>query len=1235
NSSVAWADYSGDGKQDFLLTGYSASTSYISKLYKNATTPSDTTPPTASSFTPADNATGVAVAANLVVNFSEAIQKGTGNLVIKKLSDNSVVETIAVTAANVTVSGTQLTINPTADLGQGTDYYVEIANGAIKDIAGNNYAGITGNSTWNFTTATAADITPPTASSFTPADNAIGVAVGANLVINFSEAIQKGTGNLVIKKLSDNSVVETIAATAANVTVSGTQLTINPTADLGQGTDYYVEIANGAIKDIAGNNYAGITGNSTWNFTTATAGGLLQTITPDFDSATAGNQTTKGFRPNNSVGVDVKYSTSDNNNSLASSFGFKLHYDSSQLNFVNLTNPLSTPVTPTIGTTETDTANEDNDPATDKVINVAWLNFGGAAWPNTALPANLYKANFTASSTYTGTNVNFSSNNASPGYSFSPTSAVLTLAPPVSLDADGNNGSQGATDGVLIARHLFGFTGTTLTNGAIGTGATRTTATDIQTYLENGRTTMLDADGNGVAQGATDGVLIARYLFGFTGTTLTNGVIGTGATRTTATQIQQFLSSYLPTAPASSNGVITNSNGVITNSGATQNISANATTQNVAPGSSVSIDAKYSTSDNNSTLASSFGFKLHYDSSKLNFVNFANPGVLSTPVAPTIGTSEADTLDEDNDPSTDKVINVAWLNFGGAAWPNVASPTTLYKANFTALPTFTTGNAKVNFSSKNTSPGYTFQGTGTVITADTTAPTASSFSPVDNATGVAVAANLVVNFSEAIQKGTGNIVIKKVSDNSVVETMPVTAANVTVSGTQLTINPTADLGQGTDYYVEIVNGAIKDIAGNNYAGITGNSTWNFKTVAPADTIAPTASSFTPVDNATGVAVAANLVVNFSEAIQKGTGNIVIKKVSDNSVVETMPVTAANITVSGSQLTINPTADLGQGTDYYVEIVNGAIKDIAGNNYAGITGNSTWNFKTQGTAAINGTAGADNLTGTANADVINGLAGNDTLNGLAGNDTLDGGTENDRLDGGLGNDQLKGGLGNDIYIVDSTGDVVTELAAQGTDLVQSSVTYTLPAEVENLTLTGTTAINGTGNALANIITGNTANNILNGGTGNDNLIGGSGADQLLGSDGNDSLSGDAGNDTLTGGLGADKFIYNTNAAFATSAVGVDTITDFNISQTDQIVLDKTTFTSISSAAGTGFSVASEFAKVTSDALAATSAADIVYNTTTGGLFYNQNGTAAGLGTGAQFLTLTNKPALTATQFLIQA
>ncbi|EFA73130.1 hypothetical protein CRD_01534 [Raphidiopsis brookii D9] len=113
----------------------------------------DTTPPLATSLTPTDNATGVAVNANLVMNFNEAIQKGTGNIFIKKVSDNSTVETIAVTNSNVTISGTQLTINPTNDLASGTNYYVQIANTAIRDIAGNNYAGFPNSTTtWRFTT---------------------------------------------------------------------------------------------------------------------------------------------------------------------------------------------------------------------------------------------------------------------------------------------------------------------------------------------------------------------------------------------------------------------------------------------------------------------------------------------------------------------------------------------------------------------------------------------------------------------------------------------------------------------------------------------------------------------------------------------------------------------------------------------------------------------------------------------------------------------------------------------------------------------------------------------------------------------------------------------------------------------------------------------------------------------------------------------------------------------------
>ena len=139
----------------------------------------------------------------------------------------------------------------------------------------------------------------------------------------------------------------------------------------------------------------------------------------------------------------------------------------------------------------------------------------------------------------------------------------------------------------------------------------------------------------------------------------------------------------------------------------------------------------------------------------------------------------------------------------------------------------------------------------------------------------------------------------------------------------------------------------------------------------------------------------------------------------------------------------------------------------------------------------GTVGNDTLIGTAGNDLLAGLAGEDTLQGLGGNDALIGGTGDDLLDGGLGADTMTGGTGNDTYVVDATGDVVTENLNEGTDLVQSMVTYILTANVENLTLIGTIAINGTGNALDNILIGNSAANTLIGGGGHDTYVVGAG------------------------------------------------------------------------------------------------------------------------------------------------
>ena len=179
-------------------------------------------------------------------------------------------------------------------------------------------------------------------------------------------------------------------------------------------------------------------------------------------------------------------------------------------------------------------------------------------------------------------------------------------------------------------------------------------------------------------------------------------------------------------------------------------------------------------------------------------------------------------------------------------------------------------------------------------------------------------------------------------------------------------------------------------------------------------------------------------------------------------------------------------------------------DVSADGLFGLGGDDTLRGR-KGDDVLHGGEGNDFLDGADGTDVLLGDAGNDTLQGGQGNDELSGGDGNDSLNGGAGDDHLEGGDGNDGYFVDNLGDIHEADLDAGVDKVFSSITYTLLTHQENLTLqTSVTAIDGTGNAGANVIEGNSGANILHGGQGGDEINGFAGADNLFGDEGDDVL-----------------------------------------------------------------------------------------------------------------------------------
>jgi Ca2+-binding RTX toxin-like protein len=344
--------------------------------------------------------------------------------------------------------------------------------------------------------------------------------------------------------------------------------------------------------------------------------------------------------------------------------------------------------------------------------------------------------------------------------------------------------------------------------------------------------------------------------------------------------------------------------------------------------------------------------------------------------------------------------------------------------------------------------------------------------------------------------------------SSVTYTLSANVENITLTGSSA-INATGNTLDNTITGNTGNNTLIGGGGSDTLVGGTGNDTYIVDSIG--DIVTEAASSGTDLVKSS---ISYTLTANVENLTLLGFSAI---NATGNTLANILTGNASNNTLSGG--TGNDTMIGGLGDDtYIVDSTSDVVTESASEGTDSVQSSATFtlsvnveNLTLTGSSAINGTGNAlDNI-----------IIGNSANNILTGNDG------NDTLDGGAGNDTMVGGLGNDTYIVNSVSDVTTEAANAGIDHVKSSVTYTTATNVENLTLTGTSAINGTGNALDNVIIGNSGNNTL------------------TGNDGNDTLDGGAGNDTMVGGLGNDTFVVDSLSDVVTEAAsaGTDTVRSY--------------------------------------------------------------------------------------------
>lgn len=907
----------------------------------------DTVNPEHVTLDPPNNSTGIQPDATVTITYDEPIfTHSQGRFRIKRKDNNVTSHTVWM--SSYTVSGNQVSFDlPGAGvLDPGEDYYiVDDVGSGLKDAAG-NFAQRLWESEWNFKTFTSDDQGPQIVSQ-TPADNATEIAVNAVFELEFDEPIESAeSGTISFYRASNDLLYRTVSMNSDEVSIDGNTLTIDPYWNLNTLTEYYIQMPS-VVKDGVGNFFDGINDDS-WSFTTVDPGDI---IAPQY------------------IGLDP---IDDSKNVPVDA---------------NLTIYFSEPITVAEG------ASVMIRPVAGGFMDIPYENITVDGNSITLDPPTNLSPN-TEYYVQIGSQVSDLSGNYFVGfghmdYRWSFTTAPDETPPVLESLSPADDATGVAVDAVFTmtfnerirkgtAIYLISAIDDQFVDLLIGSEyvvSDNTVTLDPDVELESGKeyyikvssTAIRDMSYNdfpGLEDGewsfTTEGIAdaIAPVAQTFTPTHSSTDV-------NTLFLIVEFDETILPGA-----GVLelyeTESDAKVkvvtldeaTISGTTAIFPIGSTIIQDARDYYVNIDAGMITDlygNNYAGINDEVTWAFTSGDETRPFVIALEPGneEADYPItAPelTVYFSEnivAGTGDIYLYKQTGELVE----QFDAAVSGSLAFDTneltiTPASLEFNTDYYVTICNTCIEDSSGNTFVGYnnaddwTFSTEGEDIAPSLASP--SPLFPADDATGTETDIDLTITFDEDVRAVEGGFAqIKFASSGVTRETIALNSDQAVFSGSTLTLTPSLDLLNETEFYVIIEPGAIEDLAGNEFAGIQGTTAWNFTTQAVPDVETPVVTTLAPYNGQEFIAVDTDLVLYFSEDIQKGTGNVVVRLASDDSAIETISI--ADAVVSNNTLTID-ISDLSNLTEYYIDIPSGAIEDLAGNAFAG-TDKSSWSFTT--------------------------------------------------------------------------------------------------------------------------------------------------------------------------------------------------------------------------------------------------------------------------------------------------